>query len=122
MAKKAGTADIFADNFPGYLDNITEAPGGGYWLAVVAPRVDEIDALVDKPFWRKVVWRIMDLTGGSPAEMHSRAVRLDANGTAQMSLDDGTGHIFMMTSVIEENGQLFLGSTINDVIGVIDAP
>ncbi|MEL0072643.1 MAG: SMP-30/gluconolactonase/LRE family protein [Rhodobiaceae bacterium] len=120
--EKAGTADIFADNFPGYLDNITEAPGGGYWLAVVAPRVDEIDALVDKPFWRKVVWRIMDLTGGSPAEMHSRAVRLDANGTAQMSLDDGTGHIFMMTSVIEENGQLFLGSTINDVIGVIDAP
>ena len=120
--EKAGTADIFADNFPGYLDNITEAPGGGYWLALVAPRTDEIDALVDKPFWRKVVWRIMDLTGGSPAEMHSRAVKLDGKGKARISMDDGTGHIFMMTSVIEQNGRLFLGSTINDVIGVIDAP
>jgi len=119
---KADTVDVFADNFPGFLDNITEAQDGGYWLAVVAPRTDQFDALVDKPFWRKVVWRLMHLTGSSPVQLHSRAVKLDADGKALVSMDDSTGHIFMMTSVIEADGRLFMGSTVNDVIGVIDAP
>lgn len=119
---KAGKSEVFADNLPGYLDNITEAPDGGFWLAIVAPRLDNLDALVDKPFLRKIVWRFSQLTGSSPSAMHSYAVKLDARGEPVASLEDDSGHIFMMTSVIESGGRLYLGSLLNQAIGVIDAP
>ena len=119
---KAGTAEVFVDNMPAYLDNITRAPDGGFWLAGVAARTDALDALVARPFLRKVVWRLMQITGSSPAEMHSYAIKLSANGEVVHSLEDDSGHIFMMTSVIEHKGRLYLGSLINDGIGVIDAP
>jgi sugar lactone lactonase YvrE len=118
---KAGTSEVFAENLPGYLDNITEAPDG-FWLAVVAPRVDAFDFLVDKPFLRKFFWRFADITGNLPIMMHSYAVKLDESGKPLISLEDDSGHIFMMTSVLERNGQLYLGSLINEVIGIIDAP
>ena len=119
---KAGTADVFAENLPGYIDNITEAPDGGFWLAVVAPHVDELDNLVDKPFMRKVLWLVFRLTGDSPVQMHSYAIKFDSDGNVLASLEDDSGHIFMMTSVLQHKGQLFLGSLINNAIGIIDAP
>lgn len=119
---KAGTSDVFVDNMPAYLDNITGAPDGGFWLAGVAPRTDALDALVTRPFARKVVWRLMQLTGANPAEMHSYAIKLSAQGAPLTSLEDDSGHIYMMTSVIERDGKLYLGSLINDAVGVIDAP
>lgn len=119
---KAGTAEVFIDNMPAYLDNITRAPDGGFWLAGVAARTDALDALVSRPFLRKIVWRIMQLTGANPAEMHSYAIKLSADGEVLASLEDDSGHIFMMTSVIEHKGKLYLGSLINNAIGIIDAP
>ena len=118
---KRGTADVFADNLPAFLDNITLAPDGGYWVAGVAPRTDELDALSTRPFLRKVLWRVMTLGIVNPVNLHSYAIKLNERGVPVRSLEDDSQHIFMMTSVIEENGQLYLGSLINDVIGVIDA-
>lgn len=117
-----GKAEIFVENMPAYLDNITTAPDGGFWLAGVAARTDVLDALVPRPFLRKVVWRAMQLAGANPAEMHSFAIKLSPDGDVLTSLEDDSGHIFMMTSIIEYAGKLFLGSLINDAIGVIDAP
>ena len=119
---KQGTADVFVDNMPAYLDNITNAADGGFWLAGVAARTDDLDALVSQPFMRKVIWRLMQLTGANPAAMHSYAIKLSNGGDVQASLEDDSGHIYMMTSVIEHDGALYLGSLINDKIGVIDAP
>lgn len=118
----AGTSDVFVDNMPAYLDNITGAPDGGFWLAGVAPRTDALDALVTRPFVRKVVWRLMQLTGANPAEMHSYAIKLSAQGVPLASMEDDSGHIYMMTSVFEHDGKLYLGSLINEAVGVIDAP
>ncbi|MCH1542566.1 MAG: SMP-30/gluconolactonase/LRE family protein [Alphaproteobacteria bacterium] len=118
---KRGTADVFSDNLPAFLDNITRAPDGGYWVAGVAPRTDDLDALVARPFLRKVLWRLMSLGLVDPVQLHSYAIKLNARGVPIVSLEDDSHHIFMMTSVIEQNGQLYLGSLINDAIGVIDA-
>ena len=118
---KRGTADIFADNLPAFLDNITRAPDGGFWVAGVAPRTDALDALVSRPFWRKVLWRAMATGLVNPVQLHSYAIKLGADGTPLVSLEDDSGHIFMMTSVIEHEGKLYLGSLINDAIGVVSA-
>lgn len=119
---KQGTADVFVENMPAYLDNITSAPDGGFWLAGVAARTADLDALVPRPFMRKIIWRVMQLTGANPAAMHSYAIKLSADGNVLTSLEDDSGHVYMMTSVIEHDGKLYLGSLINDKIGAIDAP
>jgi sugar lactone lactonase YvrE len=116
---KRGTADIFADNLPAFLDNITLAPDGGYWVAGVAPRTDALDALVARPFLRKIVWRLMALGLVDPVQLHSYAIKLNERGAPVASLEDDSQHIYMMTSVIEHNGRLYLGSLINDVIGLL---
>jgi sugar lactone lactonase YvrE len=119
---KAGSADVFIENMPGYLDNITEGPNGTFWLAVVTARSDNLDALVPRPFMRKVMFRLMALTGVSPITKHSYAVKLSAKGTPLVSLEDDSGHVHMMTSVLQVKDKLYLGSLLMNAMGVIDAP
>lgn len=119
---KAGTAEVFVENLPGYIDNITEGPDGSFWLAVVAARTDALDDSVAAPFTRKIVYRLMQATGANPAEKHSYAVKLSPDGTPLASLEDDSGHIYMMTSVLQRGGKLYLGSLLMDAFGVIDAP
>lgn len=119
---RRGAVDVFADNMPAYLDNITTTEDGDFWLAGVAPRTDALDDLVARPFMRRVVWRLMQITGFNPAQMHSYAIKLSPEGQVLASLEDDSGHIYMMTSVIEHKGSLYLGSLLNSAIGIIDAP
>ena len=119
--EKAGTHEVFIDRLPGFPDNITEAPDGGFWLALPGPRTELIDALIPSPFARKIAWRIFNL-GISPVEQHSWAVKLTADGEPVASLEDASGRIYMVTSVIEQDGKLYLGSLATDYIGIIDAP
>ena len=119
---KKGQSEVFTDNLPGFPDNITEAPDGGFWVALVSARTEQLDAMIESPFRRKIAWRVLSLTGSSPVVPHSYAIKLNAAGQPVDSLEDDSGHIFMMTSVIERAGKLYLGSLINDAIGVVSAP
>ena len=121
LGEKAGTHEVFIDQLPGFPDNITEAPDGGFWLALPGPRTDQIDGFIPSPFARKIAWRIFNL-GISPVEQHSWAVKLTADGEPVASLEDASGRIYMVTSVIEQDGKLYLGSLATDYIGIIDAP
>jgi ribose transport system permease protein len=42
---KAGTVEIVADNLPAYPANISLAPDGGYWVAMLAGRTPSSDLL-----------------------------------------------------------------------------
>ena len=119
--EKAGTHEVFLDELPGFPDNITEAADGGFWLALPGPRTEEIDALIPSPFSRKIAWRLFNL-GISLVEKHSWAVKLTPDGVPVASLEDANGRIYMVTSVLEHEGKLYLGSLATDYIGVIDAP
>jgi len=119
---RAVRREIFAENLPGFVDNITEAPDGGFWVALVNARSPALDALVPSPFLRKIVWRLIMLTGSNPAIPHSYAVKLDTDGRPLVSWEDDSGHIFNMTSVIEHRGMLYLGTLTEPQIGVLPAP
>ena len=120
--EKKGQSEVFADNLPGFPDNITEAPDGGFWVALVSARTDQLDGMIESPFRRKIAWRILELTGSSPAVPHSYAIKLDATGQPVASLEDDSGHIVMMTSALEYDGKLYLGSLTNAAIGMVSAP
>lgn len=117
--EKAGQSDVFVDNLPGFPDNITEAPNGDFWLALVAPRTEMSDRLMNSPFLRKVAWRLMQFMDAELVQNQVWAVRLTPEGEIREALDDATDHIVMMTSVLEHQGKLYLGSLIRPYVGIL---
>ena len=116
---RTGQSEVFIDGLPGFPDNITEAPNGDFWLSLVAPRTSLTDRLVASPFLRKVIWRLTQVIGASDiVEAHVWAVRLSPEGEVKQVLEDPTGHLKMMTSVLEYEKKLYLGSLSEAFIGI----
>ena len=119
---KQGQSEIFMENLPGYPDNITRDESGRFWIALVAPRTGLIDAVMPLPFLRKALWRIMQIARMSPVTPGSWAIAADANGEVLHNLEDPTGRVHTVTSVIAHDGQLYIGSLTSTTIGVLTAP
>ncbi len=107
---RKGQDDIFADNLPGFPDNLTRSPRGSFWVALYGPRSAELDRLLPHPFLRKVVWRLPRSLQPLPPKI-GHAIEIADDGQIQRTLM-GTGHdVFApITSVIERDGHLWLGS------------
>ncbi len=54
----AGSNEVLIDNLPGFPDNINNGRNGRFWVGLIAPRVELVDRLADKPFIRKIVQRL----------------------------------------------------------------
>lgn len=113
----AGLSDIFSDNLPGHPDNVSRAPDGSFWVALVVPRTDAVDSLMSSPFWRKVIMRLPAVLRGNPVVPHGWVVQLNAEGDVVDSLQDSTGHFSTITSVNEQEGSLYLGSITQTAVG-----
>ena len=119
---KAGQTEIFAENLPGYPDNITRAPDGGFWIALVNGRDKTLDTLMPSSFMRKLVFRIMKFIEFEPLWEETWALYLDQNGKVVHALDARHSDIYAVTNVKEKNGLLFLSSLQNNALGIIPSP
>lgn len=108
---KAGTSDIFADNLPGFPDNITFNGSDRFWVAIYAPRTPLVDDLAGRPFLRKVVLRALRFLP-TPVKNQAIALGFDINGKLIANLqDDGANPYSPITSVREgADGYLYFGS------------
>lgn len=118
---KAGTSEILIDNLPGFPDNITARPDGGFWLALFTVRNPAADALADWPFLRKVVWRLPKSIQPAP-QRYSFVLGLNADGKVTQNLQDPAGAYAPISSAREAGGWLYLGSLEETAIGRIKAP
>lgn len=117
---KAGTRETFIDNLPGFPDNIRFNGSDRFWLALYAPRSALLDRLLPLSFVRGVVARLPAFLQPKP-ERQGFIIGLDLNGRVaeqyQFAGDDAFGPI---TSVLEHDGVLYLGSLTDKAIGRID--
>ena len=120
---KKGTHDVFADNLPGFPDNITLEPGRQhYWVALAAPRDPVVDALSAWPSLRRVIARLPEALRPKP-KRHAQIVALDLEGKVLDYLAGQGPEVFApVTSVREWQGYLYLGSFQREGIGKIGAP
>lgn len=116
---KAGQTDIFIDNLPGFPDNITEAADGGFWLALVKPRNPAADMLSSSPALRKALTRLPFALFPMEPD-YSHVIKLSETGEIQRSLQDPEASIPEVTSAVEHNGKLFLGSLSARYFGVCE--
>ncbi len=119
---KAGQSDIFLENLPAHPDNISRAPDGTFWIALVAPRSKQLDQLLPSPFLRKVLMRLPEAWRGSLIEPYGWVVNVNENGEVTGNLQDPNGRFGTITSVNERSGYLYLGSLTEQAVGQIPVP
>tara|TARA_R110002072_G_scaffold238329_1_gene395697 strand:- start:33304 stop:34377 length:1074 start_codon:yes stop_codon:yes gene_type:complete len=109
---KKGELSIFSDNLPGFPNNISGTQRGTYQLALSAPRNLEVEALQANSFLRKILMRLPeDIIPKSEPVKYGLVIELNQNGQIIKSLHDPSGdNAFMLTSAIEYQGSLYLGS------------
>jgi sugar lactone lactonase YvrE len=107
--ERAGTTEVFADNLPGFPDNISRTDDGRIWVPMSSPRHPLADLLAQHPFWRKVVVRLPGWL--QPEELrYGLVVELAPDGRPLRSLQDPTGAVAFVSCAMERDGVLYTGS------------
>lgn len=110
---------IFLRGLPGYPDNINRASDGGYWIALAGMRNPVIDLAMRHPGVRRRMTRRVPPTNWLFGNLNIGGVlRIDGNGGIVDALWDAPGGpLYMITSMREHRGALYLGGVTNDKIG-----
>jgi len=119
---KKGHHEIIIDNLPGFPDGISTGSDGVFWIALASPRSPALDGAAMKPWMRKLMVRLPDALRPQP-QRTARAMGIDENGKVVHDLFDPKGtKIYVVTSVQERNGELFMGSLVDTAWASIAAP
>jgi len=114
---KAGQSDIFADNLPGFPDNLSVDSKGRFWVAFPTLRNAQMDGLHPTPWLKNLVAKLPDSFKPAPQE-YGLVVAFDRDGEIITSLQDTRGtHLQEITSVNPHGDYLYFGSLHNDRIG-----
>jgi sugar lactone lactonase YvrE len=107
--ERAGNSEPFAENLPGFPDNIARTPRGGLWVPMSSPRHPAADRLAPWPFLRKVVARL-PAWAHPDALRHGLVVELDPDGRPLRTLHDPSGGVALTSCAMERDGVLYVGS------------
>jgi hypothetical protein len=106
---RAGTVEVFADNLPGFPDNISRAEDGRIWAPMSSPRHPLADALAAWPSLRKMLLRLPSAVIPD-ALRHGLVVELAPDGTPRRALHDPSGSVAFVSCAMERDGVLYTGS------------
>ncbi len=126
---KAGQSEPFVPNLPGGPDNITFNGKDTYWVALAYPRFPRLEALASKPFKKKLMMRlprflalVPEFFNGLNLPTFGLLVGVDMEGNITHFMDAKDSSIGMVTSVLEHEGYLYLGSFMSDYVARIAVP
>jgi sugar lactone lactonase YvrE len=120
--ERAGKSDVFVDNLPGYPDNITSNRHGTFWLALVTVRNDAGDWLAPRPLFKNALAKLPRVLWPK-TQPYGFVVKLDESGHILESFQDPSGqHLPAITSAMERDGYLYLGSMSNAFVGKFKLP
>jgi ribose transport system permease protein len=110
---------VFLDGLPGYPDNINRASDGGYWVALAGTRNPLFDLAMRHPALRRRMSRRVPPTNWLFGNLNIGGVlKIDGSGRIVDALWDAPdGPLYMITSMREHAGSLYLGGVTNDKIG-----
>ena len=118
--EKAGKADIFAENLPGFPDNLSRSHDV-FWCAIVRLRDKALDLTLPRPWSRKVINALPEQLQPKPGR-HGMVVGFDHSGRVVTTLQDPTGRVATTTSVRADGYRLYVGSLTEPHIAVAQLP
>lgn len=120
---EAGKVDVFLDGLPAYPDNLSYNDNGIFWVALVAPRWNNLERIWPLPFMRKVLMRLPEsMRRVKPRLPYGWVIGIAPNGEIVYNLHDPKGNYGNITSVNEFDGRLYLGSFTMTSVGSITVP
>ncbi len=111
-----GVQRVVIDNLPGFPDNINRGPDGTYFVGLVSKRAEVLDKLADKPFLRKVIWRLPDFMKPS-AQDYGFILQLDSAGNVLRTWQDPSGAYPATTGAIVVGDKLYVSSLTSKTLG-----
>ncbi len=117
--EKRGEAEVILDALPGFPDNIARGLGNNFWVGIVSPRSDQVDALAAKPFWRRMLMRL-------PAFMRPKAIEygmvleIDETGKVIQNLQAPSGSLFTTTGAAEAENVIYITSLTAPFLGKVN--
>ncbi|KAF9616092.1 hypothetical protein IFM89_028558 [Coptis chinensis] len=118
---KKGKTEFLVENLPGGPDNIKLAPDGTFWIALLEIRVNGYNFLHKSKLAKHFVAAFPSIIEFFKTRgIYSRAmvVNVDSSGKILRKFDDSTGKVLhFVTSVLEFEGHLYLGSLHGNFIG-----
>ncbi|TGD86764.1 SMP-30/gluconolactonase/LRE family protein [Mycolicibacterium sp. CH28] len=107
-------------NLPGYPDNISLAPDGRIWVALVSDRNRIGEWLVPRtPAARRLLWRLPYRWLPSPSpQVWAISIDLDGRLRAQLRTEDP--RFALATGVVEHDGRLWLGCIGSAAVACLD--
>ncbi|KAH7707604.1 Protein F57C2.5 [Aphelenchoides avenae] len=128
---KKGTTEMFANNLPGFPDNIRSSTRGTFFAALAFARhpvqLSPLDSTAEHPTVRKVLGELLQfelvrnlMAAVSPPE-YSMILELDQDGNILAVYRDTGGSVLHDISQVTDagNGTLYLGSFANDYIAQV---
>ncbi len=122
LADIAAGPRVFVDGLPGYPDNINRSSDGGYWIALAGMRNAIMDQAMKYPGLRQRMTKRVPPTNWLFGNLNIGGVlKTDGNGRIVDALWDAPdGPLYMITSMREHEGALYLGGVTNDKIGRLE--
>jgi ribose transport system permease protein len=119
LANLSAGPRVFVTGLSGYPDNINRSSDGGYWVALAGTRNPVTDLTLRHPGLRRRMTRRVPPTNWLFANLNiGGVVKIDAGGKIVDALwDVPSGPLYMITSMREHKGALYLGGVANDKIG-----
>ena len=119
LARLSDGPRVLTSGLPGYPDNINRASDGGYWVALAGMRNPVFDAAMKNPRLRRRMTKRVPPTNWLFGNLNIGGVlKIDGSGKVVDALWDAPdGPLYMITSMREHKGALYLGGVTNDRIG-----
>lgn len=111
-----GTEKVIIDNLPGFPDNINRGPDGTYFVGLVSKRASALDQLSDKPFLRKLIWRLPEFMKPQ-AQDYGFILQLDKDGNVMRTWQDPSGAYPATTGAIVLGDRLYVSSLTSKTLG-----
>ena len=119
LARLSAGPRVFLRGLPGYPDNINRASDGGYWIALAGMSNPVFDQAMRYPALRRRMTKRVPPTNWLFGNLNIGGVlKIDGAGRIVDALWDAPdGPLYMITSMREHEGALYLGGVTNDKIG-----
>lgn len=116
---EAGKTEIFIDSLPGGPDNINLAPDGSFWIALLQVRSEGWEFVHGSKAAKHLVATYPSLIKKvNGVSRRASVVHVGADGKIIKKLDDPDGKVVrFVTSALEFEGHLYLGSLNSNFIG-----